>query len=300
MKPEGAKGNIGIGQFMHPCQEHPVRPDGWTPWNLRQHRRKFMKVHGNYVGETDQLIRSEVTLWGEWEPPSQLISSWESSESLPDHLVRPVYPGRARPTDGLQNTDPYIFGNCFKYTLCKQVRKNGTMTFLSRLSPGTVVLFGSHKNGNFVLDTVFVVDDQITRHSRHTWESAVGDKTQTYEDVTLRPTYGDPFLRDSTQLTLYRGVTYAPGTANPYSFVPCRDAGASEVRFSRPEIALPGVINRDLLMGQRFTRMSISEVRDCWMDIRAQVEQRGLSLGVSFDEPDFAAVPWIHWPSPHD
>ena len=60
----------------------------------------------------------------------------------------------------LQNTDPFVFGESFLYTCCQQF-KNNRPTQLRYLAPGSVILFGSHRGGRFLLDTVFV-----TRRSR--------------------------------------------------------------------------------------------------------------------------------------
>jgi predicted nucleotidyltransferase len=64
--------------------------------------------------------------------------------------------------DGLRNTDPFVFGGKFMYTLCQQYKKEKhtstlTPTKLHSLEKGSVILFGSRLNHDFVLDTVFVV-----------------------------------------------------------------------------------------------------------------------------------------------
>ncbi len=69
---------------------------------------------------------------------------------------QPTRPFWQVPKDGgwRQNTDPLVFGDHFLYSNCRQ-RQNGKMRDLAH---GSLVLFGSKLGGQFVLDTLFVVD----------------------------------------------------------------------------------------------------------------------------------------------
>ena len=58
----------------------------------------------------------------------------------------------------LQNTDPYVFGERFRYSNCRQNTKKGPLP-TQRLATGSVIPFGSGLDGEFVLDTAMVVAD---------------------------------------------------------------------------------------------------------------------------------------------
>ena len=58
---------------------------------------------------------------------------------------------------GLHNTDPFIFGDRFLYSNCKQA----TSTRLRSLGRGSVIAFGSHTARRWVLDTVMVVAGSV-------------------------------------------------------------------------------------------------------------------------------------------
>ena len=288
---------LGVVQFIHPGAEHKVGSDGWTPWNTTLHRRKFMTVHGSSVDKSGAEQRSELNFWGEWEAPSQLLETWESGErTLPRYRVRPTYPGPAAPTPGLQNTDPYVFGNRFKYTLCKQARKTGRRTFLANLAPGTLILFGSSLLGRFVLDTAFIVSENIVTHNKSTWEQATTGEGNVYRDVTLRPMYWDRNVKAETDFSLYSGASFASRFNGSYSFFPCQRTDASGSRFARPTLDLKGIVNHALIIGQRRTALPLAQIQEVWESVRSQVLDAGLLLGVSADEPKQSTVPSHLWP----
>lgn len=138
-------------QFIHPGGEHVPDAGRVRTWNTGPHRRKFLCCRGAVA---EIAGKSDLGFWAEWEPPSEVID--EIAAPLaggPRFIYRPywVHPGSFR---GLQNTDPFVFGG-FYYSICRQNRSTGP-TQLQRLLPGSVVLFGSHLRGEFVLDTVFV------------------------------------------------------------------------------------------------------------------------------------------------
>lgn len=56
-----------------------------------------------------------------------------------------------------QDTDPFVFGERFRYGNCQQP----SSTTLKNLEPGSLILFASTQGGKHLLDTVFVVGDKI-------------------------------------------------------------------------------------------------------------------------------------------
>lgn len=208
-------------QFIHPGSEHGIH-GRLKPWNTDEHRRKFLRVRGSYVEAVDAAPKTgELVFWGEWEPESEGDSIPSPVPDGPRWVHRPYY---VRPTSyrrvgrlkrgrdvclpgNLQNTDPFVFGDRFLYTLCRQtkpIRGHRQPTFLRDLAPGSLVLFGSLKRGEFVLDTALVVAEGLL-HDFRTWPTVLAARiSETYADVTMRPTYQ---TARPHELRLYCGAT---------------------------------------------------------------------------------------------
>ena len=157
-------------QFPHPGSEH----DGisGSKWNRNEHdnphRRKFMQLLGSWVEKNGKRGSGDLWAWGEWEPESKLLCELrnpgvsEEGSPYPKYLWKPQYTIRSS-YDKLHNTDPFIFGESFLYSNCKQrTTKTGEATNLQSLAAGSVIVFGSGKNDvqghrQWMLDTVFVV-----------------------------------------------------------------------------------------------------------------------------------------------
>ena len=279
---------LGIVQFPHPGPEHKVGPDGTTQWNTGRHRRKFMQGKGQYISPSGTVLNGDFTFWGEWEGESHLLTSWKASGSLPRFLVKPVFRGPGTRIAGLQNTDPYVFGDQFLYTLCKQiVPKTKSRTIMNQLLPESLILFGSTVKNEFVLDTVFVISDEVITHSRLTWREVLANEiSAVYQHSTIDPMYWDSAIPDEFDFALYKGVTYSELQDKPFSFVPCKAvADEDNHRFSRPVISLPEIINPRSQQSYRGTPLNLNEIATVFNDIRRQVLDQGLCLAVQINEP---------------
>ena len=119
-------------QFMHPGDEH--RPDDgyFKSWNRCKHKRKFLVSPGLCIRPPSKKAaavrwekkRGELVFWGEWEPESEVVCRIARPKShYPRYVYRPFY---VVPDcyNGLQNTDPFVFG-AFLYGNCLQHRKGG-------------------------------------------------------------------------------------------------------------------------------------------------------------------------------
>jgi hypothetical protein len=167
--------SLYIVQFPHPGNEHgpdTVRDD-IKSWNRCvdkktgkpiQHARKFMLAPDAYV-EHEKCCEGELLFWGEWEPPSRVRqlnrTAVQERELYPQYLHEPFLPSplpqvqspgrkdRIPPsgcgTGELQNTDPFVFGDTFRYALCKQSKRDGTLNKTARLGKGSLILFGTGK-----------------------------------------------------------------------------------------------------------------------------------------------------------
>ena len=250
-----------------------------------------MRVQGQRVEQPGACpVAGEVVFWGEWEAESQVTAVQNRIPDGPRWLHRPYYVRPAtygRGKELLQNTDPFVFGDRFLYTLCRQWRgSSGRPTVLRDLPAGSLILFGSLKGGAFVLDTVLVTDAGILHDSR-SWPSVLASGvSDTYRDVTVRPTYEWGTGRD-LRLRLYSGATPEQPTDGMFSFAPCLLAAACPTGFVRPSIRLDGFVTPGLMMGFKAKHnLSSSQVRHLWREVVAQVVERELTLGTSFELPE--------------
>lgn len=186
---------------MHPRHEHnPVQADR-IEWRVTDpHARKFLRNPGRYLTRDDTAHESDLMFWGEWEGPSTVIDRWDRDGDLPRFLHEPVW-GRP-PTPGFrQNTDPWVFGDCFRYSNCKQITYRGNPSAMQRLTAGSVVLFGSHLGGEFRVDTVFVVDDEPETYVPS--DNSILDVDEAFRVCTLDSVATTKWAHE--RFTLFRG-----------------------------------------------------------------------------------------------
>jgi hypothetical protein len=273
-------------QFIHPGSEHGIHGSR-KPWNTGEHRRKFLRARGSYMKTPDAAPeRGELVFWGEWEPESEDEGIVSPLPDGPRWVHRPYYVRPASYPGDLQNTDPFVFGDCFLYTVChqiKRIRGHFRPTFLRDLAPGSLILFGSLKAGEFVLDTALVVAEGVL-HNFGTWSTVLAARiSPTYAVVTMLPSYQ---TRWPHELRLYSGATVDEPFRGLFSFAPCLPEELAPKGFARPAIRLNGVINPRLMMGAKATRgLSVERIKELWDAVTAQVLNQGLALGVRFDLP---------------
>lgn len=278
-----------IVQFMHPGGEQIIRNSipkkeiiaPKMPWNYKGHRRKFICQPGAYIDDNGCVVNSEkIYFWGEWESESLFYNVTSSSINGPVYchcelIVNKVATYKPIPpkTCFLQNTDPYVFGDSFKYAICQQRGK------LKTLDKGSIIMFGSHLGGKFVLDTVFVVagwiDYEISRKKLTISNSSL--LTQTYIDVVL-----DPYARSITKAShrIYFGATPTNSVDGMYSFVPCSLTG----QFARP-IVCHSIIPVSDKLTQRYKIIDETCSQKIWRDLVGITKAAELKLGVFIKEP---------------
>jgi hypothetical protein len=203
----------------------------------------------------------------------------------------------------VQNTDPYVFGEQFHYTLCQQATRKGS-TQLRNLERGSVILFGSCiELRTFVLDTVFVVDHWLD-HKETTFKQVLrGKVSDTYADTTLSPCYHEPFdesvkaagCRKKRDLRLYFGATCTNPVDGMFSFFPCLPYASNTNGFARPVIKIEGATRDNLTQGYKLTpNTDVHGSKRLWDEVVKQVLDRGLLLGVFTELPRKASnVPAI-------
>jgi hypothetical protein len=280
-------------QFLHRGGEHEPDRGSIKNWNRNNHERKFLKSAGAYLaGPKPQ--KGEIVFWGEWEPESRVQGEIDDPiDQRPRFIYEPYYVV-PKSYDGLQNTDPFVFGEQFHYTVCLQRQ----FPQLRHLSEGSVILFGSCKHHAFVLDTVFVVGDHPPiDHTRANYRKVLaGAISQEYEKVTISPIYQKPVAesraccRAGSQQTLrlYSGATYAKPMQGMYSFFPCQPYEVKPRGFARPRIRLPEIADKKN-RGIKLTYLgSLDEMKSLWGRVVEQVirDKQHLVLGVHAKMPE--------------
>jgi hypothetical protein len=165
------------------------------------------------------------------------------------------------------------------YSNCRQPNRPALLT----LTPGSVLLFGSNRGGDFVIDTVFVVRDSHPFSPVEPPETDAAFRVCTVEAIRTSDAYA------SNRFTLYRGATYDAPVEEMYSFVPCRRADEGNARFPRPVISLPSCYLNPLAQGPKGAgkARALSDVHAQWESVRTQVVAAGCLIGVHFSTPDF-------------
>jgi hypothetical protein len=302
---------LEIIQFTHPGAEHGFdSTDGsHKSWNTGPHRRKFMRVIGDYVDGNNCLIRDKSLLfWGEWEPPSNVTSlgkpsvplhpRWLHEPYLPNHIpagaassCAPVggdCPGGCGKETSYQNTDPLVFDGSFKYFVCKQAKKGFSQTtYLAKLDRGSIILFGSTSGTDkikafFQLDTVFVVADWIEYDaSDHGPLRAHSEVSRMYDNLIISKV-SPPTTKHSVKLRLYRGATFDHPVGGMYSFSPARICDASPIGFPRVKLSDKQFLTNNLNSSPKSTPASFDEIQEAWMEVRKESREQGCVEGVRF------------------
>jgi hypothetical protein len=307
--------SLSIVQFLHPGGEH--KPDKYggniKSWNQGEHRRKFMLAPGSYVEEVngkETYQQGNLLFWGEWEPPSEVhpiankikteketVIGIKRFSGYPEYLHKPYLPlliPKSTPTEPYQNTDPFVFGDQFRYFLCRQSKKDKKQikrpTELARLDKGSLILFGSKKDGEFVLDTVFVVADY---KDYNFFDPNALPNEGLYQDIVIKMSCGTGLrMGNPLMQRLYYGATYEKPYQGMYSFAPAQKATQPFAQYKATDKGFPRVtltdfpyITQGLMMGFKTTQTNSNSIETFWQNIRQQSRDQGCVEGVHFDMP---------------
>lgn len=297
-----------IVQFTHPGGEHAVSrkelAKGVKEWNYGAHRRKFIKAAGQYVMANGVLSsKQDLLFWGEWEPTSKIcsISSAIGAGVTPQFVHEPflqkdtnglVLPPftNSKNGKGRQNTDPFVFGDFFLYSVCKQRKKikNSTLsefTQLGVLEKGSIILFGStisKKLGGpyFVLDTVFVVGDYKAYQTKNAPSDLSSFVPNDYCDLM-----GFANWNPGNDHICYKGATTSNPINGMFSFVPCKPCSSGVTSFPRVVLTRSNlsIISENLNAAPKFTTASVISPTNCWTQICNIVKKQGFEMGVNFE-----------------
>ena len=261
-------------------------------WNeLTAHKRKYLTTMGSYITSKDGKSEyGKMTFWGEWEAHSYFKSTGLPVSQSPQYLHEPYldksYKGPRR-----HNTDPFIFGNCFWYTNCKQ-KPNG---FMTKLDMNSLILFGTERKDGFYLDTVFVVGDRLKPPFSMDFMKTIPEQLKetnfTHNNLVNNP--------DKSFLTFYKSLT-RNDSRDYFSFVPCKPFKDDSVherpilkpwdKFSLQKPGARSVCTRLLKEKLVDGGLSDGEIKKYWRAIADTCLEQGFSLGVSFDLPELKAT----------
>jgi hypothetical protein len=326
-----------IVQFTHPGSEHgPETPStDLKHWNTGRHKRKFLAARGQYVSGGN-LEEGELMFWGEWEPCSRVerLTQPAGTPNLPKWLHHPLWPcpescrlpgmmanikkgagctpvrsgsggGTCKSEEAFcQNTDPYVFGPCFKYFNCKQIRHRSiapkqrvaVSTKLAQLDPGSMILFGctrgTGQDARFLLDTVFVVAERIEYDPD--LPASLPSRPE-IDDVFLNASFYASFPKVGRQpsrglkLGLYLGAKFGD-PSGMYSFSPTMIRNSSgfprlELRASYfQHIGTSKSILTNNLNSAALTTVVTEEIAQAvWTIVRDKCRTAGCVEGVSFN-----------------
>ncbi len=256
-------------------------------WNDEEsHKRKFLSTRSCFIKNMGDCfdttpICSEAQFWGEWEAQSEFSltgNGYSTGNCLPHAIHKPFYEFNKV---GRHNTDPFIFGSHFYYTNCKQKNKGAGKKML-QLTAGSIVVFGSEfDKSDFMIDTVFVVDEHS---SMFDYRNNPLDYPQALQDVTLNLNGGL-----SNWHMLYKGKMFNqsslfnPELSTPFSFVPLKIQHEGK-GFERPVLDWKRFGFKKPGSGTVLHTVSGSE-SDFWRGIVFEMLRQGYSLGVKFDMP---------------
>lgn len=281
-------GNRRFVQFSHPGREHKPDPGGGKGWSTLYcgHARKFMEFRGKWIGEDGTAGSGNLRAWGEWEAESDLVRELNQpgQDSLyPHYLWRPYYVPRDNYRQ-LHNTDPFIFGDRFLYSNCKQQ----TTSSLVHLGRGSIIAFGSGRKvageRKWALDTVLVIADSLTYVARDARQALADAVPEAFLTVT-----GGPIADNGRgSFRLYMGATPGNPVEGMFSFFPAMPAHG-DTGFPRPLIDLPDehFNSRNWQAPQGLRKECTSEkLRWLWERLAAQVHEAGLVLGTHATLPE--------------
>lgn len=250
-------------------------------WNNdNSHYRKFITNKGHFVTGLNDLTPKQTKLyfWGEWEGNSFFTPLPKNNFKIfPNGIHEPFHSTKIK---GGQNTDPYIYGESFFYSVCKQTGK------LRSLKLDDLILFGSTFTSlnKFYIDTVFVVKSHET--SIMAQQNEGKNYSQTYKEATLNQLFEyfrEPIIPNKNRIYISKNWW---DDRKYFSFVPCKDSYENN-GFERFFIKLDNPIFQlsNNPTGKSFLSKSSLNTKELWNEIVKECINQGFKLGVKIEEP---------------
>lgn len=250
-------------------------------WNRTapHHRKLIASSQANIIDANNKvLMQQEITFIGEWECCSSFVLN---GQNLPFNMIHtPIHSKHDASIPKCMNTDPFVFGDEFKWISCKQPADK------SRINIGDIVIFGSYtlkdrKVDMMLIDTVLVVDKVIVIDN---FNPKLFGKC--YNDVTIAHTntVGDGFY---IVLGKMYDMTKSYEENVPFSFVPCRrtNNGLMDKLVLDRHIPIAELAGKPLRIGQNGGHLGIDDNIAAWHDVVNLVRSAGCELGIFMPEP---------------
>ena len=254
---------------------NPSRTGGVRYWNNDdRHYRKF--IRGNAILEGANDYR-DICFWGEWEAQSRFGLLNNADKFQPNAIHFPILD---MAQIGYHNTDPFVLGDRFYYSNCKQ-RSKGILHAIENFS---MILFGTEYNAGFALDTVFVI--QSSRSTREYFNNCAEYPEQFR---LMAADHRDLYVENPT-FRLYHGLMESDGD-EIYSFVPCKLVQDCENGFPRPlldfdqfNLQSPGArtVCTDITRGR--------DVCEFWRELRQYLHDQGYKLATQIEMPPYETI----------
>lgn len=223
------------------------------------------------------LSGQEITFIGEWECCSSFVACQQNSPF--NRIHTPIHSAHDAAIPDCMNTDPYVFGDKFKWICCKQPD-------MERINIGDIVIFGSYtlKDSTvdkMLIDTVLVVDKVIGGE-----DFDPSKFSQCYNDVTICHT-----VTNHDKFYIVLGKMYDPANsyeANvPFSFVPCKrnEDGLMDKLILDRRLPIKELSGQPLRIGQNGGHVDIDDNIAAWRAVVDMVRSAGCELGVFMPEP---------------
>ena len=290
-------------QFMHPGDEHSIKSG--TTWNNGAHKRKYLNIDGDYLTDLASRPQNErLYFWGEWEAQSKAMPINSTEPDFPSIIFSPYY--SSTNAANICNTDPFAFGDSFYYCVCKQ----GHYSSLRDLNKGDIILFGSCKHDQFVLDTLFVVKG-FYEYELEEIPTLKSKYNKTFYDVSLAPLHTAKCVSAATIINkdgictplncneeeerfpskevkkyrIYEAAMYEDRYEfdGLFSYVPCLPNTKGVEGFKRPNITKVDFITNTLTQGIKITPNA--DALTIWKEVTKQVLEQGLNLLIKTDLP---------------
>lgn len=241
-------------------------------WNTETtHCRKYIKRNGKYL-ESGKVIEDNIYFWGEYEPESDATFKYRTSPRAFHHKLYPVR-GLVRIPKNATNTDPYVFGNHFKYICCGIRKKN----IKDAYEIGDIVIFGKIVDEHyFCFDTVFVVRNYEKINPQL--------NTTQYYNASIKPYILSKKCGNQSEARIVnhfiKGVSFFENNQH-YSFVPC---SFEEHPDKMPTIDLSVFGTTTYYQGFSKRVRSVDYQKWRWEMILDAVEDAGWKIGIQIDK----------------
>jgi hypothetical protein len=247
-------------------------------WNdLKWHKRKFICNEGQYIDYLGDLPKvADLYFWGEWEAQSYFeLLKWNKDMHFPNAIHKPFY-NFDKGNKKTHTTDPFVFGEKFYFTHCKQKSR---INVLCNLAHKSLILFGTEYSDGFALDTVFVVDEMRRKDSEKDYFVNLPNELK---EINLFSTYFNK--AETFNYTCYTGKMHHDDS-KMLSFIPCK-VNIQDTNLQKPLIRIDefGLQKEGAGTVCRKIESNLS-VLEYWNKLVESIIEQGYKIGIQIEMP---------------